>query len=542
VVFIKFQGVRRSERGGLVSKTFAKYPMLLLQLLEARDPKPTTTYQQVMQIKSLHDSKTSAKEIANITKLHLMTVQGVLRNLPTILKISSLYNNGVTSHKDIASALDLSRTDVTNIIFRYLTDFSQLKQLSKVNLNAEVKKRYLSGDSYTKIANDLNLKPAKVGYILRTEIPNFSLEKENARQQLVDEIERRLKQGQDRQTIASDLKIKPKSLQNIIVTRLRQYLTNIPSKVIADVGKEFAVGKDQNQIAASMGLSLGTVKYIINQYHTDLVNAQQQARDELKKKVAQGYTSGKSYEEIASELGISSDAASAIMRRHFSNLIKDRKNSYQAWLPEAKKLRMQGKPWDYIRTTLNIDAAWVTVMKKVQAAPEYKTVIEPAFIENRQFLAGTSGEEIAFFEVLSQNGVAFPPNKRNIRKSLGKYARYNLDAVDEDKKVVIEYFGDRWHANPRLPQFANNPDEPSNALYNLAPRAVWEHDKAKLDWLVNQGYKVIVVWGIDWKKKSVQNNIVDTIKMILDAKPGSALSKWKGVADSANGFQTIHNL
>lgn len=86
-------------------------------------------------------------------------------------------------------------------------------------------------------------------------------------------------------------------------------------------------------------------------------------------------------------------------------------------------------------------------------------------------------------------------------------SRYNCDIVFNSSPFIIEYFGDFWHCNPNkwdAQQF--------NPRIKMTAEERWVLDKHKIECLETLGYKVLVVWEGDWKKRQLS-----VIKEIVDA-------------------------
>ena len=94
-----------------------------------------------------------------------------------------------------------------------------------------------------------------------------------------------------------------------------------------------------------------------------------------------------------------------------------------------------------------------------------------------------------------------------INESFVKQKRINIYCVDfynEDKKIVIELFGDYWHCNPEF----WGPKK-INTSKNLLAEEVWNYDGKKISYLKSLGYEVYVFWEYD-----IKNNIEDVRKKI----------------------------
>lgn len=75
-----------------------------------------------------------------------------------------------------------------------------------------------------------------------------------------------------------------------------------------------------------------------------------------------------------------------------------------------------------------------------------------------------------------------------------KISRYNVDIILDDK-LIIEYFGDFWHMNPK--KFLEND---INKVLKIPSKTIWDRDKRKIEYLKNLGYDVLIIWESSWKK------------------------------------------
>jgi very-short-patch-repair endonuclease len=71
---------------------------------------------------------------------------------------------------------------------------------------------------------------------------------------------------------------------------------------------------------------------------------------------------------------------------------------------------------------------------------------------------------------------------------------YIVDEVNEDKKIIIEIFGDYVHANPSKYNSNDLIRLPGNSY--LA-KEKWKRDEQKVKYLKEQGYEVLIVWESD---------------------------------------------
>lgn len=73
---------------------------------------------------------------------------------------------------------------------------------------------------------------------------------------------------------------------------------------------------------------------------------------------------------------------------------------------------------------------------------------------------------------------------------------YRVDYIRGTK--IIEFFGDYWHANPRIYK------EDDIMIGGLPASAIWERDNKKLEDLKLKGYSVIIVWEDEYRKDPLE--------------------------------------
>lgn len=71
---------------------------------------------------------------------------------------------------------------------------------------------------------------------------------------------------------------------------------------------------------------------------------------------------------------------------------------------------------------------------------------------------------------------------------------FKCDIVNIEKKIVIEYYGDFWHANPRI----YKPDDWVK-LIGMSAQEKWDKDRRRNFKLRNLGYHIIIIWENEWK-------------------------------------------
>lgn len=89
-----------------------------------------------------------------------------------------------------------------------------------------------------------------------------------------------------------------------------------------------------------------------------------------------------------------------------------------------------------------------------------------------------------------------------------RVGRWNVDILFEDRKLIVEFFGDFWHLNPK---FYASSDRHGFHNKFITAQDIWNRDQYKIDSLQKLGYNVIVIWENDWhlNKQICQNKITD---------------------------------
>lgn len=77
-----------------------------------------------------------------------------------------------------------------------------------------------------------------------------------------------------------------------------------------------------------------------------------------------------------------------------------------------------------------------------------------------------------------------------------------------NKKIIVEFYGDYFHANPIL-----HKADDYIAKKRMTAQHLWEEDAKRQKMLEDAGYSVIVVWQFDFRKnkKDTLTNLVKKI-------------------------------
>jgi very-short-patch-repair endonuclease len=85
-----------------------------------------------------------------------------------------------------------------------------------------------------------------------------------------------------------------------------------------------------------------------------------------------------------------------------------------------------------------------------------------------------------------------------------------VDTLVQDRKLIIEYNGDWWHANPDV----YGPEDMVGVNYGTRAQDVWARDSKRKAALERAGYAVLVVWERDWTRR--RDATLESIKTELE--------------------------
>ena len=84
---------------------------------------------------------------------------------------------------------------------------------------------------------------------------------------------------------------------------------------------------------------------------------------------------------------------------------------------------------------------------------------------------------------------------------------YLPDIYIESKKIIIELYGEYWHAHPDRYQ------EEDVVHHNVKAKDIWNRDKIRENVLTELGYTVIIIWSEKYKKD--KENTLSYIRSLL---------------------------
>jgi len=82
-----------------------------------------------------------------------------------------------------------------------------------------------------------------------------------------------------------------------------------------------------------------------------------------------------------------------------------------------------------------------------------------------------------------------------------------VDFFIEESKIVIEYFGDYWHCNPKKYNSSYY-----NSRIKMFAKEIWEKDKKRLDLILESANSIIIVWESTNIDDSLLEKILNDIK------------------------------
>jgi len=84
-----------------------------------------------------------------------------------------------------------------------------------------------------------------------------------------------------------------------------------------------------------------------------------------------------------------------------------------------------------------------------------------------------------------------------------------VDILLNDHQIVIEIFGDYWHANPKFYKMND-----IIKLYhgNELAKNIWDHDRNRIDHIKSFKFNVIILWEHDINNFSFSNTVLESIK------------------------------
>jgi len=228
--------------------------------------------------------------------------------------------------------------------------------------------------------------------------------------------------------------------------------------------------------------------------------------------------------KIAREKNRSIPSVSAVVDRQFKARQKREKRSFTVQQDhEIRELYQQGYNPGYI--SLRIDRDRGTIRRHLKNLPDYD-LLHQDYKKNQKVHQRSQGE-IHFFETISQLPEIQPLNPQHSVPipTGGRHGdSYKIDLFIEDPPMIVEYYGDLYHANPLRFQDDNTPLPKVGKTAGERRRL----NQEKEEYLRQKGFTLVVIWEDEWQKTQTRP---DCIRRVLQAlKQAYAQQKQSGSA------------
>jgi len=143
---------------------------------------------------------------------------------------------------------------------------------------------------------------------------------------------------------------------------------------------------------------------------------------------------------------------------------------------------------------------------------------QKSLLDNGNLKCGYSEvSQILFYEILKyynindMKDIYFATKNKEYYICKGKGEFYQYDFVDLKNKKIIEYNGDKYHANPNL--YECN-DTPHPFRKNITSQDIWDKDKRKKEAAEENGFEVLIIWDSEYKNQKI--NTLEKCKKYLN--------------------------
>ena len=92
---------------------------------------------------------------------------------------------------------------------------------------------------------------------------------------------------------------------------------------------------------------------------------------------------------------------------------------------------------------------------------------------------------------------------------------YRIDFYNKTLNLVIEFYGDNFHFNPKFYDKTDIVTPIFNKTKQICVNDIWEHDKKRLDVIRETlNCKTLVIWEYDYKHN--KHNVLNDVKLLCD--------------------------
>jgi len=109
---------------------------------------------------------------------------------------------------------------------------------------------------------------------------------------------------------------------------------------------------------------------------------------------------------------------------------------------------------------------------------------------------------------LIENDVTGFKSEKTIKKT-----NFIVDELNESRKIVIEIYGDFWHANPNI--YKKNETIPHPNKSRLS-NEIWSYDIMREKIIKDMGYKIFIIWELDFN--SNKKELIAEIREWMEIK------------------------
>lgn len=127
---------------------------------------------------------------------------------------------------------------------------------------------------------------------------------------------------------------------------------------------------------------------------------------------------------------------------------------------------------------------------------------------------GVSRKEIECFDLIKHLGFVHNKNLIDING-------YFPDYIHEQHKLLVEFYGDRFHANPNVKRFSDDDTILRIGSKSKTAKEIRDRDLARKESLENFGYTVSIIWekDFDCNKTNVINETSKIVQSFTSLHP-----------------------
>jgi G:T-mismatch repair DNA endonuclease (very short patch repair protein) len=186
--------------------------------------------------------------------------------------------------------------------------------------------------------------------------------------------------------------------------------------------------------------------------------------------------------------------------------LKDRNNSAYQNICEANKRNGLGWLEENCKAhseKMKGESNWMKGKKHSrESIDKMKLTIQEKYSSGKfnSFTRSISKAEREIMKYLTDNGINF------ISQYIIKGSPLRYDLYLPNKNIIIEYYGDYWHGNPKIYKKDSLLGRGTN---KYTAEEKWATDKKKENYAINAGYSISIIWESDFN--SNKHNILNTL-------------------------------